>query len=567
MSPSTNFIPRLVAFCLFCVFQSCVAVHAQRPAANPPSVVDTAAREVDAEKQQETSRRLSELQQAISEKRNARAALQKTASKSRMPKDQLDAELQALDQQTQALERSFEQVATDGVDESIFAEQTTKKFDWQQELVEISKPIFDSLKDLTEGPRRIEATRAAIARIHLQRELVAKAIRSLESIDTANLPKDTVKRLAETTKNWHQRERELHRQLDLAELSLSQLFEGKDTWWTTFQENLRSFFIGRGRVLGIAFLAVIGTWLLMNFLRSFLHKQAQQRNEPNTRWYRLLLYVFRIATGVLMVVVVVITFSVLGDFLLLTLMLLLLVALVLMLRQQLPHYIAEGRLLLGFGPVREGERIVYSGLPWQVMSINVYSILRNPALEGLQRLPLGALRDLTSRPSKEEPWFPSDKGDYVLLPGDVFGQVVRQTAEIVQLSVIGGMEVMYPSADFFALSPKNLSRGEAFVVRTTFGIDYKHQSICLDTVPGVLQLAIEQEMQSYGFGEFVRTVTVDFQEAGASSLDYLVAVSMASEGAASYLSISRALQQICVRTCTRENWGIPFPQLTLHRRD
>ena len=145
-----------------------------------------------------------------------------------------------------------------------------------------------------------------------------------------------------------------------------------------------------------------------------------------------------------------------------------------------------------------------------------------------------------------------------MLPDDLFGQVVRQTAEIVQLSVIGGMEVMYPSSSFFALSPKNLSRSEAFVVRTTFGIDYEHQSICLDTVPSVLQLA---------FGEFVRTVTVDFQGAGASSLDYLIAVSMASEGAASYLSISRALQQICVRTCTLENWGIPFPQLTVHRRD
>jgi hypothetical protein len=259
----------------------------------------------------------------------------------------------------------------------------------------------------------------------------------------------------------------------------------------------------------------------MNFLRSFLDKRAQRRNQPNTHLYRLLLYVFRIATRVLMIVVVLITFAALGDFLLLTLSLLLLVALVFMLRQQLPHYIAEGQLLLGFGPVREGERIVYCGLPWRVMSINVYSILHNPTIEGVQRLPLGALRDLTSRPSKDEPWFPSGKGDYVLLPDDLFGQVVRQSADIVQLNVIGGMEVMYPSANFFALSPKNLSRGDVFVVRTKFGIDYGHQSICLGTVPSLLQAAIEQEMQSYPFGEFVRTVTFYFPSFAADLRSHL----------------------------------------------
>ncbi|MFT5174890.1 MAG: hypothetical protein ACI8W7_003079, partial [Gammaproteobacteria bacterium] len=96
----------------------------------------------------------------------------------------------------------------------------------------------------------------------MQRELTAQAIRSLTSIDTTNLSKDTAKHLDETTKTWLQREREFHRQLDLAELALSQLFESKDTWWTTFQENLRAFFIGRGRVLGVALLAVIATWLL-----------------------------------------------------------------------------------------------------------------------------------------------------------------------------------------------------------------------------------------------------------------------------------------------------------------
>jgi hypothetical protein len=42
---------------------------------------------VNAEKQEENARRLSELQQAISEKRNRRAELQKTATESGMSKE------------------------------------------------------------------------------------------------------------------------------------------------------------------------------------------------------------------------------------------------------------------------------------------------------------------------------------------------------------------------------------------------------------------------------------------------------------------------------------------------
>lgn len=39
---------------------------------------------------------------------------------------------------------------------------------------------------------------------------------------------------------------------------------------------------------------------------------------------------------------------------------------------------------------------------------------------------------------------------------------------------------------------------------------------------------------------------------------------MSSASAASYKKIKRLIQQICVETCTKEAWEIPFPQLTLH---
>ena len=45
-------------------------------------------------------------------------------------------------------------------------------------------------------------------------------------------------------------------------------------------------------------------------------------------------------------------------------------------RSMLPNYIDEVRLLLGVGPLREEELVQYNGLPWQVMSLNIDTILR-----------------------------------------------------------------------------------------------------------------------------------------------------------------------------------------------
>lgn len=73
-----------------------------------------------------------------------------------------------------------------------------------------------------------------------------------------------------------------------------------------------------------------------------------------------------------------IVFYLRSDLLLLVLAILALVVLGLGLRQTLPRYLTEIRLLLDVGPVRTGERVIYNGVPLQVKSINVYSVLRNP---------------------------------------------------------------------------------------------------------------------------------------------------------------------------------------------
>jgi hypothetical protein len=224
----------------------------------------------------------------------------------------------------------------------------------------------------------------------------------------------------------------------------------------------------------------------------------------------------------------------------------------------------EIRLLLNLGPVRQGERVMYNGLPLEVRTINMYSILRNPDLEGILRLPLAELGSLISRPSvKEEPWYPCQPNEYLLLPDGTFGQVLRQTLETVTLKTVGSI-AHYASSDFLHCNARNLSRqGYGFAV--TFGIDYQHQVISLDKVPAILHEAVTVKLKQTGLGDDVENILVDFKEAGASSLDYLIVVNMSGNAAAAYFRIGRLIQQSCVAVCNREGWVIPFNQITVHQ--
>jgi hypothetical protein len=136
---------------------------------------------------------------------------------------------------------------------------------------------------------------------------------------------------------------------------------------------------------------------------------------------------------------------------------------------------------LNAGAAREGERVIYNGLPYRIASLNLYSELRNPELEGTVRLPLATLSQLISRPAGEEDWFPCSVGDYLLLPDGSFAQVLQQSVERVQLKVVGSI-LQYSSAEFLQLNARNLTR-EGFGIIANFGIDYRHQSIALDQVP------------------------------------------------------------------------------------
>lgn len=465
------------------------------------------------------------------------------------------------------LNNTFEQVATSGIDEAVLSEQPPQEFDWKEELLQITKPLISSLKDLTEKPRKIENLRSQLHRSQEQVEIIGKALASIERFAQAGPPRIVADKLDAMLKTWQQRKADAESGLELARYQLATL-RGQDTsYWQMAVETTHAFVAGRGLTLALAVVAVLVVWvlarLILHLVLRFTRAASSSKKFRNRE--RGILYLYRLFVGIVAVIAVLVVFYARSDVLLLALTLIALAMATTSLRQTVPKYLKEIRILLDFGSVREGERIVYGGVPMEVKTIHTFAVLRNPDLEGVVRLPIDQLVDLVSRPAGEEPWFPSRVGEYLLLADGDYAEVVRQTIEFVELKIMDSL-VQIPTAEFVQSGARNLSR-EGFAIRASFGIDYRHQAICLDPVPQRMHEAVHAALKASQFGAALRDLIVEFKEAGASSLDYLIYARLSGTAAGRYFAVQRLMQQALVTLCNHEGWVIPFGQLTIHQGD
>ena len=520
-----------------------------------------------AERHKQTIRKLQTINAALEERREqVRSLLEQLATADELDKDAIRQQISQLQQRIRELMESFEKTAVDGISLRSLEDAGDPEFDWREELVQIAQPVLDSLKDATEKPRRIAELRTAIDLHQQQLKVAAKAIEALALLEQHQMPPTVTAGLDDVAASWRQRHDEIRHALDASTDELQFLETEKSRVFETMGGTVYEFILGRGLTLLIALVAGVLLWYFMRMLRRLA--DIRHRSSPDSARAartRLLLYSYHLLTIVLVTLTILSVFYARGDVLLLSLAIIALIMLALSVWRFLPAYIQEVRLLLNAGAAREGERLIYNGLPLRVASLGLYSELRNPDLEGVVRLPLAVLAQLTSRPDTGEAWFPCRAGDYLLMPNGDFAQVLAQTVELVRLKVVGSI-VQFAAADFLQLNPRNLSR-EGFGVIVVFGIDYQHQDIALDSVPQGFRAALDEAFDSAGLGEDLKSLQVEFKAAGSSSLDYLIYATMDGNSAASYFAIGRLIQQTCVKVCDREGWIIPFPQLTVHRAE
>lgn len=522
--------------------------------------------QVEITEQQRKDKELEELGVAIKEKTQQLKKLKSNVRKSVSNPD-LELEIEVIEQQLETLNKSFEQVAIGSINLDVLGIDSQPNT-WQEELTLVVKPLLENLRGLTEQPRRKENLRQIIS---TQRETAKKAKQALASIDEllTQSPSKTQKQLLGDVKSrWLRTKEDAERQEQLALYQLTSLNGGNEHWLNSLKESAINFFQDRGLTLFIAIIASLSIWLLLIGLRKIFDRQGKKSaKRVNRTTYRVIAYAQRLLTVFLIVIAILTVFFVRGDVLLLVITLALLFASALGLKNLLPQFIAESRLLLNIGAVREHEMVMIDGVPWRVASINIFSKFANPEIQGTLRLPLSSLKGMISRPVINEKWFPSSIGDWVLDDEKKLYEVIKQTPVIVELQSAQGTNKLVSTQDYFSAGLVNLTKSKQIRITNSFGLDYSLQSIALDVVPKTLQKYVKQHLEQASLDTKNIDVRVEFDKAGESSLDYLIIALLGSNASKYFYRIERTIQQACVAACNANNWAIPYPQLTIHKGD
>ncbi len=481
---------------------------------------------------------------------------------------ELQGHIATLQKELDKLNADFESIAT-GIDIAAFDMAAAESFDLQTEMQKLVQPLIEELKDATEAPRQIDRLRGQIEHLEGRSELATEAVESIDRL-IAELPEGDPENLGpaleESRAAWQARLEDLQGQQTVTRFQLEKRLSQRKSLLGSTQSALSDFFRTRGLNLVLAIATFFLVLLLLRALYRYLSRVIPRKQRDERLFYaRLIDVLYFLFVGAFALVASLLVLYATGDWVLLGLTVLFMLGAAWGFKTAVPMFLEQIRLLLNLGTVREHERLLFDGVPYRVSKLSFYTLLSNPDLAGgVRRLPIKDLAELRSRTcSKDEIWFPCRRGDWVLLSDGRRGEVVHQSPDTVQLQLLGGSRVTYLTADFLALAPENLSRGFRRQVR--FGIDYEHQAICTGEVPEIFADRIKRGLEeSYG-DSALNAFKVEFCEAGASSLDYLVVADFDGAVAGQYDAIGRRIQRLCVDTCNEQGWGIPFTQITLHQ--
>ncbi len=480
-------------------------------------------------------------------------------------KERLDEEIKELVARREVLRSDFESIAT-GIDPAEYDQAAKVEFDLADEVQSLIRPIVDELKEFTKKPREIEQYRSELAIWRKRLGTTDAAIVNLELLPEDVSP-ELATDIAATRQKWDERKQQAENRIQALSYQLEQATSNQPSLFKSLREGFQSFFRSRGRNLFFCLIAFFGTFFFLRYIHGRVNRLAPWVKKGSRPFYTRVvdvgLHLFSLIGAVVAAMIVL---YVAGDWVLLGLAIIIILGLALAAKNGLPKFYAHGRILMNLGEVREGERVVYAGIPWRVERLSFFSILKNEQLRGgVIRLPVRRLDGLVSRAISKggEPWFPCEEGDWIELPDEGRGKVVLQTPEFVQLVKLGGARITIPTAEFLLKSPLNLSHN--FRLSTRFGIDYKHIATSTTAIPETLWAHLTREMSALiEKREKLISLKVEFAEASSSSLDYAIIADFDGSLAHRYEFLVRALHRLAVDCSLANHWEIPFTQITLH---
>ena len=473
--------------------------------------------------------------------------------------------------QLEGVNHNFESLATQLQTDDLYLNKKREESGWGKELEKLILPILEAVGDITEKPRKIERLKKRVATLENQlknfqagQENIQKLLAmDLQSLDPKNPQVKKYLATLENLKNQYNIEL-VQVKLEEARRNLENESKGGESLWSTATRSMQEFFKHRGLNLLITAAIFFTLWYLLTKLRIFIvGEKSFIKIPPWTR--KLLITAYSVVVLMLCVITSLVALYFMNDWLLLSVIILFMLAIFWASRQFIPRLFQEVRLALNLGTVKEKERVIWNGVPWEVENISIQATLVNPLLEGGQLLlPLGVLIGKHSRPIVEdEPWFPSQVGDWVTLSDGTYGRVEQQTMEQVVLRLKGNTMKFYSTPEFLTKTPMNLSKGFRYDIE--FGLDYSVQSRICDEIPRLFEKGLWTHLERHyqkDSPDFTYT-KVSFDNAGSSALNLKVIVDVEGRCAESYEEIQRDIQSTLVRICNENNLTIPFNQLTV----
>ncbi len=464
------------------------------------------------------------------------------------------------------LEYDFIEVAT-GLN---LAESNTLEnkdsFSWSNELYVLLSPLINELKAISSRPREIEAIKEELAKHEKDFTNSNQLITGFKKIEKQTSDPLLEKYLTSFQEKWIERRNKTETEITILSQRLAARLAEKKSITESLSDIFDLFFKNRGKNFIIAIFICLSFLLILKFINHFIYQRLLHSHRKKKEAYLKLLKVcYAILTILGTTIVFIGALFYLEDWLLLVVTGLILLTIFWSTKQIIPRFWMQAVLIMNSGPVRENERVSYQGIPYKIRKINFHSFLVNPDLEGgIIRLPINDLEDLRSRPiTATEPWFPTQKGDWILFGDNKFhSQVIFQSPDNVILQSLGGSKMQVKSADFCISRLINLSSG--FRINLNFGLDYKHQAEIIETIPQIFKTSLEAKLAFLHLDFTINKLSIELARAGSSSLDLAIILDCDGKVAKEYQKLERILSRLCVEVCNENEFVIAFDQMRIH---
>lgn len=480
----------------------------------------------------------------------------------------LESELKRLKDRYSKIKLNLISVITDIKIDDIKKEEVEHKRDLMQEAQDLLGPAFDTIHRISAKPRKIEALRKEIATYQEKIALTDLALKNIERVTTspdfkALLP-DLEEYIDEAKYNVGDVRQEFIIKAEHLNRDLTDLTKDDKSVFDAVTSLMKEFLSTKGKNLIIAILSFFFTFWFLKKLREKVILRLIA-NKPDEWFFKPINALYGFISVVIATGFSILSLYLVGDWVLVTISVLLISATLWASKDYIHKYLAQGRLILNLGTIKEGELVIYNSLPWRVKNISFVTTFENDFLDSTQiKIEISEIFKMHSRKIlPNEQWFPTRSGDWVVLSDGTYGQIKIQTAEQVVIEQANSQRRYYPVIQYLGLTPINLSHG--FFVDFNWGLDYQDQEKLLTTILPRMKQQFLDAMKNYQFP--TEENILDFHSAGASSLNLYIFSRFKGDFAANRLQIQRDLQAIMLTICNKEKLNIPYNQLTVHMQE